>query len=58
MIVGTLLDNTLEWKNTYNDRGLPWWVPFQNRDGEARNEEFYGLPLKERIIEYMPTRFH
>ncbi|XP_040996630.1 nucleobase-ascorbate transporter 3-like [Juglans microcarpa x Juglans regia] len=55
IIVGTVLDNTLEWKHTFNDRGLPWWVPFQNRDGDVRNDEFYRLPL--RINEYIPTRF-
>ncbi|KAG6626654.1 hypothetical protein I3843_15G060800 [Carya illinoinensis] len=55
IILGVLLDNTLEWKQTIQERGLPWLVPFQNRHGEARNAEFYGLPL--RINEYMPTRF-
>ncbi|KAG6672244.1 hypothetical protein I3842_16G047800 [Carya illinoinensis] len=55
MIVGTLLDNTIDWKSTINDRGIPWWVPFQNRHGDVRNDEFYSLPL--RINEYMPTRF-
>ncbi|PON38103.1 Nucleobase-ascorbate transporter [Parasponia andersonii] len=54
MIVGTLLDNTLEWKHV-DDRGLPWWRPFQRRKGDVRNEEFYSLPL--RIHQYMPTRF-
>ncbi|KAF8409994.1 hypothetical protein HHK36_002514 [Tetracentron sinense] len=55
LIVATLLDNTLDAKYTTDDRGLPWWVPFQNRKGDIRNEEFYGLPL--RIHEYIPTRF-
>ncbi|XP_040997842.1 nucleobase-ascorbate transporter 3-like [Juglans microcarpa x Juglans regia] len=55
MIVGTLLDNTIDWKHTINDRGIPWWVPFQNRNGDVRNDEFYSLPL--RINEYIPTRF-
>ncbi|KAF7829729.1 nucleobase-ascorbate transporter 3 [Senna tora] len=55
IIVGTLLDNTLDAKHTANDRGIPWWVPFQNRKGDVRNDEFYSLPL--RINEYMPTRF-
>lgn len=55
MIVGTLLDTTLEARDTAVDRGIPWWVPFQNRKGEVRNEEFYSLPL--RINEFMPTRF-
>ncbi|XP_027329987.1 nucleobase-ascorbate transporter 3 [Abrus precatorius] len=55
IIVGTLVDNTLEAKHTAVDRGLPWWVPFQNRKGDVRNDEFYRLPL--RINEYMPTRF-
>lgn len=55
IIVGTLIDNTLEGKQTAVDRGLPWWGPFQNRKGDVRNDEFYRLPL--RINEYMPTRF-
>ncbi|KAJ4964680.1 hypothetical protein NE237_016529 [Protea cynaroides] len=55
MIVGTLLDNTLDARRAAEDRGLPWWVPFQNRKGDMRNEEFYSLPL--RIHEYIPTRF-
>ncbi|CAJ1972633.1 unnamed protein product [Sphenostylis stenocarpa] len=55
IIVGTLIDNTLEGKHTAVDRGLPWWGPFQNRKGDVRNDEFYRLPL--RINEYMPTRF-
>ncbi|MED6218256.1 N-terminal acetyltransferase [Stylosanthes scabra] len=55
IIVGTILDNTLEAKHSANDRGMPWWVPFQNRKGDVRNDEFYSLPL--RINEYMPTRF-
>ncbi|XP_043709012.1 nucleobase-ascorbate transporter 3-like [Telopea speciosissima] len=55
MIIGTLLDNTLDAGRAAEDRGLPWWVPFQNRKGDVRNEEFYSLPL--RIHEYIPTRF-
>ncbi|GMN35352.1 hypothetical protein TIFTF001_005241 [Ficus carica] len=55
MIVGTLLDNTLESQHTINDRGVPWWRPFQRTKGDQRNDEFYGLPL--RIHEYIPSRF-
>ena len=55
MIVGTLLDNTLESKYADDDRGIPWWRPFQSRKGDFRNEEFYNLPL--RIHEYVPSRF-
>lgn len=55
MIVGTLLDNTLESKHAIDDRGVPWWRPFQRRRGDHRNDEFYGLPL--RIHEYIPSRF-
>ncbi|XVE69993.1 hypothetical protein DITRI_Ditri10aG0036100 [Diplodiscus trichospermus] len=54
IIVGTVLDNTLEAKHL-NDRGVPWWKPFQLSKGDARTEEFYGYPL--RLNEYMPTRF-
>lgn len=55
MIVGTILDNTLDAHDTRDDRGVPWWVPFQHRKGDSRNEEFYSFPL--RINEYMPRRF-
>ena len=55
IIVGTLLDNTLEAKRTINDRGVPWWVPFVAKRGDGRNEEFYSYPL--RINEFIPSRF-
>ncbi|KAA8528573.1 hypothetical protein F0562_035928 [Nyssa sinensis] len=55
MIVGTLLDNTLDARNTVNDRGIPWWYPFQHRMGESRNEEFYNFPL--RIHGLISNRF-
>lgn len=55
MIVGTVLDNLIDSKHTVNDRGLPWWVPFQYRDGDPRNDEFYSYPL--RLHEYIPSRF-
>lgn len=55
MIVGVMIDNTLDAHETANDRGMAWWYPFQRREGEVRNDEFYSLPL--RINEYMPTRF-
>jgi nucleobase transporter 1/2 len=54
IIVGTILDNTLEAKYV-DDRGLPWWRPFMHRKGDVRNEEFYNLPL--RLNEYIPSRF-
>uniref|UniRef100_A0A2C9U1T9 Nucleobase-ascorbate transporter 3 n=1 Tax=Manihot esculenta TaxID=3983 RepID=A0A2C9U1T9_MANES len=55
MITGTLLDNTLDARHTINDRGIPWWKPFQHRKGDVRTEEFYSLPL--RINEWLPSRF-
>ncbi|XP_075480927.1 nucleobase-ascorbate transporter 3-like [Primulina tabacum] len=55
LIVGTFLDNTLEAHHSFEDRGLPWFVPFQRRKGDSRNEEFYSYPL--RINEYIPSRF-
>ncbi|ONK64833.1 uncharacterized protein A4U43_C07F30440 [Asparagus officinalis] len=55
MVVATVLDNTLEAMNTASDRGLPWWVPFQNRKGDVRNEEFYSFPI--RIHDFLPTRY-
>ncbi|GKV30381.1 hypothetical protein SLEP1_g39199 [Rubroshorea leprosula] len=56
MIVGTLLDNTLDARRTSEDRGLPWWERFQYKHGDNRTEEFYSFPLL--IREYIPTRFH
>ncbi|PIA52343.1 hypothetical protein AQUCO_01000302v1 [Aquilegia coerulea] len=55
MIVATVLDNAIDAKHNGGDRGLSWWVPFQNRHGDVRNEEFYSYPL--RIHQYIPTRF-
>lgn len=55
IIVGTVLDNTLEAKQTAVDRGMQWWAPFQNKKGDVRNDEFYRFPL--RLTEYIPTRF-
>ncbi|KAJ0570816.1 putative xanthine/uracil/vitamin C permease [Helianthus annuus] len=55
MMVGTLLDNTLDAHDAHDDRGVPWWKPFQHRKGDGRNEEFYSFPL--RINEYMPRRY-
>lgn len=55
IIVGTLLDNTLDPRRFHDDRGIQWLVPFHHWKGDSRNEEFYNLPL--RINEYMPTRY-
>lgn len=55
IIVATVLDNTLEARHAINERGIPWWKPFQHRNGDGRNEEFYSFPL--RVGEYIPTRF-
>lgn len=55
LIVGTLLDNTLDAHHAREERGLPWWSPFQHKKGDSRNEEFYSYPL--RINEYVPRRF-
>ncbi|XP_039070030.1 nucleobase-ascorbate transporter 3-like [Hibiscus syriacus] len=48
--VGTILDNTLE-ANQVEDRGVPWWKPFQHSKGDVRTEEFYSYPL--RLNEYI-----
>lgn len=56
IIIGTVLDQTLDAKPSVNDRGVSWWKPFQHKKGDVRNDEFYGLPL--RINKYIPTRFH
>ncbi|KAH7848616.1 hypothetical protein Vadar_005170 [Vaccinium darrowii] len=55
MMVGTLLDNTLDGHKYRNERGMPWWAPFQSRKGDSRNDEFYSYPL--RINEWVPSRF-
>ncbi|KAF3778285.1 hypothetical protein EJ110_NYTH43865 [Nymphaea thermarum] len=45
LIVAVFLDNTLDYKDTANDRGMPWWVKFRTFKGDSRNEEFYTLPF-------------
>ncbi|KAL4649770.1 hypothetical protein ACB092_01G038400 [Castanea dentata] len=55
IIVGTLLDNTLDAKHETNNRGLPWLLPFHRRNGDPRSDEFYNYPM--RLNEYIPTRF-
>ena len=45
LIVAVLLDNTLDYKDSARDRGMPWWVKFRTFKGDSRNEEFYTLPF-------------
>ncbi|KAK1275920.1 Nucleobase-ascorbate transporter 2 [Acorus gramineus] len=45
LIVAVVLDNTLDYKDTAKDRGMPWWVKFRTFKGDSRNEEFYTLPF-------------
>ncbi|PKA50173.1 Nucleobase-ascorbate transporter 2 [Apostasia shenzhenica] len=45
LIVSVFLDNTLDFKETARDRGMPWWVRFRTFRGDSRNEEFYSLPF-------------
>ncbi|KAK4493319.1 hypothetical protein RD792_017793 [Penstemon davidsonii] len=45
LIVAVFLDNTLEYKDSARDRGMPWWVKFRTFKGDSRNEEFYTLPF-------------
>ncbi|KAG6491155.1 nucleobase-ascorbate transporter 2-like [Zingiber officinale] len=45
LMVAILLDNTLDYKNTGHDRGMPWWARFRTFNGDTRNEEFYTLPF-------------
>uniref|UniRef100_A0A7N0SXN4 Nucleobase-ascorbate transporter 3 n=1 Tax=Kalanchoe fedtschenkoi TaxID=63787 RepID=A0A7N0SXN4_KALFE len=56
LIVGALLDNTLEPHKHVGDRGVPWWAPYMHRKGDVRNEEFYSYPM--RMMEFIPSRFH
>ncbi|ERN14427.1 hypothetical protein AMTRI_Chr13g91170 [Amborella trichopoda] len=55
LMVATLVDNTLDMVNSCRDRGVPWWLPFQCKKGDMRNEEFYRLPLN--VKEMIPHRF-
>nr|GMD86460.1 nucleobase-ascorbate transporter 2 [Ipomoea batatas]GMD89515.1 nucleobase-ascorbate transporter 2 [Ipomoea batatas] len=45
LIVAVFLDNTLEYKDSARDRGMPWWAKFRTFKGDSRNEEFYTLPF-------------
>ncbi|KAB1213021.1 Nucleobase-ascorbate transporter 2 [Morella rubra] len=45
LIVAIFLDNTLDYKDSARDRGMPWWVKFRTFKGDSRNEEFYTLPF-------------
>lgn len=45
LIVSVFLDNTLEFKDSARDRGMPWWAKFRTFKGDSRNEEFYTLPF-------------
>lgn len=45
MIIAVILDNTLDYKDSAKDRGMPWWAKFRTFKGDSRNEEFYTLPF-------------
>ncbi|KAL6201336.1 hypothetical protein ACLB2K_025050 [Fragaria x ananassa] len=45
LLVAVFLDNTLEYKESARDRGMPWWAKFRAFKGDSRNEEFYTLPF-------------
>lgn len=45
LIVAVFLDNTLDYKDSARDRGMPWWAKFRAFKGDSRNEEFYTLPF-------------
>lgn len=45
LMVAVFLDNTLEFKDSAKDRGMPWWAKFRTFKGDSRNEEFYTLPF-------------
>ncbi|XP_052183504.1 nucleobase-ascorbate transporter 2-like [Diospyros lotus] len=45
LIVAVILDNTLDYKDSARDRGMPWWAKFRTFNGDSRNEEFYTLPF-------------
>ncbi|PSS04848.1 Nucleobase-ascorbate transporter like [Actinidia chinensis var. chinensis] len=45
LLVAVFLDNTLDYKDSALDRGMPWWAKFREFKGDNRNEEFYTLPF-------------
>ncbi|KAJ8761430.1 hypothetical protein K2173_001561 [Erythroxylum novogranatense] len=45
LIIAVFLDNTLDYKDSARDRGMPWWAKFRTFKGDSRNEEFYTLPF-------------
>lgn len=45
LIVAVFLDNTLDYKDSAKDRGMPWWAKFRAFKADSRNEEFYSLPF-------------
>ncbi|KAL8468269.1 hypothetical protein ACS0TY_031490 [Phlomoides rotata] len=45
LIISVFLDNTLEYKDSAKDRGMPWWAKFRTFKDDSRNEEFYTLPF-------------
>ncbi|KAL1367640.1 hypothetical protein AAHE18_02G066400 [Arachis hypogaea] len=45
LIIAAFLDNTLDYKDSGKDRGMPWWAKFRSFKGDTRNEEFYTLPF-------------
>ncbi|KAK2983455.1 hypothetical protein RJ640_024451 [Escallonia rubra] len=42
LIVAVFLDNTLEFKDSARDRGMPWWAKFRTFKGDSRNEDYVG----------------
>ncbi|KAG6416657.1 hypothetical protein SASPL_124092 [Salvia splendens] len=44
-LVSVFLDNTLDYKDSAKERGMPWWAKFRTFKGDSRNEEFYTLPF-------------
>ncbi|CAL5214171.1 unnamed protein product [Lathyrus oleraceus] len=45
LIIAVFLDNTLDYKDSAKDRGMPWWAKFRTFKADSRNEEFYSLPF-------------
>ncbi|KAF9605216.1 hypothetical protein IFM89_014329 [Coptis chinensis] len=56
LIVAVFPDNTLQYKDSSRDRGIPWWQRFRTFKGDSRNEEFYTLPFN--LNHFFPPRFH
>lgn len=54
-MVAYFLDKTLDKKESAirKDRGRHWWDKYRSFKGDAKSEEFYGLPFN--LNKYFPS---